>query len=281
MEKFNFRRYNLLLRKQIGESWLRQIVLAVVLIILFYLVLWLFNGIKDDVVMNENPVSDAYITYFITFLKIFVSLGVCSLAIGYQSAHSMPFINSTPDQIAHAVLPATTIEKFAVVLTCALVLSTVEASVAFVIADMLQYLIAGSSTIIDLSAIDVEQLTAYFGDWDIILRLIQNIYWPLIAALLLCSAWFAFCATWAYEKGFIVGIVIIWGTRQILTLFIGTRSDVMSRVTDVVLSHVEDKTTGQFVDTYNEILLWTTVVEVVIAIGLWIWNYYRMKRVKI
>lgn len=278
MKKFDFSRYILVCRKQFVEDWRRQIGFTAVMAILLFFVFWIINWQIDIMKTTNEPDSvldDSAVMF--SWLKIVAFVFVTMLAIGYQSAHSMPFMKSKTLQIAHIVLPATTMEKFFAAETFAFVFSVIEAIVAFFIADTLQYALTGMFTIADIASIPYSGLDYGFNFLEI------DAFLPLVtcsavASLFFHSAWFTLCATFFRKHPFLLGMLIMWGVNQVLSIFGSILPlDLVSEIF-VTMDKISKE---ELVSKFQNILYIAIFSQLVLAIGFWIWSYFRMKKVEL
>lgn len=278
MKKFDFSRYLLVCRKQFVEDWRRQVGFTAVMAILLFFVFWIINWQIDMMTtMNETDSVPGDSAMIFSWLKIVAFVSVTMLAIGYQSAHSMPFMKSKTSQIAHVVLPATTMEKYFAAETFAFVFSVIEAIVAFFIADGLQFALTGRFTIADVASISSPELDNIFHTQE------ANAFLPLVvgfavASLFFHSAWFTLCATFFRKHPFLLGMLIMWGVNQVLSIFGSVLPlDLVSEIF-VTMDKISKE---ELVSKFQNILYIAIFSQLVLAIGFWIWSYFRMKKVEL
>ena len=283
MKKFDFSRYILVCRKQFVEDWRRQIGFTAVMAILLFFVFWIANW-QIDMMMSYNEinsdVSDGSVVFF-SWYKIVMFVAVTMLAIGYQSAHSMPFMKTKTSQIAHVVLPATTMEKYFAAETFAFVFSVIEAMVAFFIADTLQYALTGHFTLAEISS--TSSLIEILRNSGITMNsdnatIISLSVCVIVASLFFHSAWFTFCATLFRKHPFLFGMLILWGANQVLSIFV---SSISFNFLSVIITPLKDMSNAEIMLYFEEILYMLIFGQLVLAMGFWIWSYFRMKKVEL
>lgn len=278
MKNFDLSRYVLVCRKQFVEDWRRQVGFTAVMAILLFFAFWIVNWQIDIMkTTNEtNSVLDDSVAIF-SLLKIVIFVSVTLLAIGYQSAHSMPFMKSKTLQIAHIVLPATTMEKFFAAETFAFVFSVIEAIVAFFIADALQYALTGMFTIADIASIPYSELDRMFNFLEIS-TFLPLVVCSAVASLFFHSAWFTLCATFFRKHPFLLGMLIMWGVNQVLSIF---GSMLPLDLINEIFVTMDQISKEELVSKFQNILYVAIFGQLVLAIGFWIWSYFRMKKVEL
>lgn len=277
MRKFDFSRYILVCRKQFVEDWRRQIGFTAVMAILLFFIFWIVNW-QIGTIQNMTDVPDESMNaLWLSLAKVGTFAGVVLLAIGYQSAHSMPFMKTKTSQIAHVVLPATTLEKYLATETFAFVFSVIEAIVAFFVADGLQYFLTDRFTIADIASISSPELYNVFHNQ------VANTFLPLvictvIASLFFHSAWFTLCATFFRKHPFLLGMLIMWGINQVLSIF---GSMVPLDFYSEIFASIDKMSNEERISQYQTFLYMAIFGQIVLAIGFWIWSYFRMKKVEL
>lgn len=282
MKKFDFSRYLLVCRKQFVEDWRRQVGFTAVMAILLFFIFWIVNWqINMMTAMDEtnSAVSEGSVVFF-SWYKIIMFVAVTILAIAYQSAHSMPFMKTKTSQIAHVVLPATTMEKYFAAETFAFVFSVIEAVIAFFIADALQYALTGHFTLAEVSSTSLIEVLRNSGmtidsDYSVIISLSVCV---IVASLFFHSAWFTFCATLFRKHPFLFGMLILWGANQVLSIFVST---VSFNFLSLIITPLENMTHAETILYFKEILYGLIFGQLAVAIGFWIWSYSRMKKVEL
>lgn len=282
MKKFDFSRYILVCRKQFVEDWRRQVGFTAVMAILFFFIFWIVNW-QINMMMSYNEinsdVSEGSVVFF-SWYKIVMFVAVTMLAIGYQSAHSMPFMKTKTSQIAHVVLPATTMEKYFAAETFAFVFSVIEAVIAFLIADALQYALTDHFTLAEVSLTSLIEVLKISGitmnsDYSVIISLSAC---TIVASLFFHSAWFTFCATLFRKHPFLFGMLILWGANQVLSIFV---SSISFNFLSVIITPLKDMSNAEIMLYFEEILYGLIFGQLAVAIGFWIWSYFRMKKVEL
>lgn len=282
MKKFVFSRYLLVCRKQFADDWHRQMGFTAVMSLLLFFIYWIMNGqinmINGAAMENELQTSTNVLLF--SWVKIAVFVGIVLLAIGYQSAHSMPFMKSKTLQIAHLVLPATTMEKYLAAETFAFVFSIMEAVVAFFVADALQYFLTDRFTIADIASLSSSDAM------DMILASTSSVTGNLftlfvcvaVASLFFHSAWFTFCATLFRKHPFLFGILVMWGVNQVIGVSATTLTmDFMNNM----FSSMQDASADMIAMKMKTLLYVAVFGQLLLAVGFWIWSYFRMKRVEL
>lgn len=279
MKKFDFSRYILVCRKQFVEDWRRQIGFTAVMAILLFFVFWIINWQIDMMTAMDETNSAMSEKSAITFswTKIIAFASVVMLAIGYQSAHSMPFMKSKTSQIVHVVLPATTLEKYLATETFAFVFSVIEAIVAFFIADGLQFALTGRFTIADIASISFSELNNMFNIQEVN-SFLSLVVCTVVASLFFHSAWFTLCATFFRKHPFLLGMLILWGINQVLSIFGSMVS--LDFINEIFAAM--DKMSKNEIMAQLQIFLYIAIFgQLVFAVGFWIWSYFRMKKVEL
>ncbi len=273
MKKFDFSRYLLVCRKQFVEDWRRQVGFTAVMAILLFFIFWIVNWQIDMMTtMNETDTAAIF-----SCVKIVAFVSVTMLAIGYQSAHSMPFMKTKTSQIAHVVLPATTMEKYFAAETFAFVFSVIEAIVAFFIADGLQFALTGRFTIADVASISSPELDNIFHTQE------ANAFLPLVvgfavASLFFHSAWFTLCATLFRKHPFLFGMLIMWGINQVLSIF---GSMISLDIINEIFASMDNMSNEEVLSQFQNILYIAIFSQLALAICFWIRSYFRMKKVEL
>lgn len=277
MKRFSLHRYGLMLHKQVAEDWKRQTAFTAVITIIIFMTFWLMNwlaSIGADTLGSPEAALSARQTF--AFVKFAIVVSVVCLAIGYNSAHSMPFRRSRRTEIAHLVLPASVGEKYAVVLTQALVLPLLECAAAYLIADLLQWAITGIFTTADLvGLLGAPDMPAEMSG------LLSLVIWAVLVSTLLYSAWFTFSATLFRKHPFLFGILILWGIQQVGGSVLFSATGMYSRFEMALSSLLSDMNDLQIIDSVNQISTAMIIAQIVIAVVLWVWSYFRMKRAQI
>jgi len=280
MKKFVFSRYILVCRKQFVDDYRRQIGFTAVMSILLFFIFWLVNWQIGMMQMTEYGDSAVDMADFFSWWKIGAFVGVLMLAIGYQSAHCMPFMKSKTAQIAHTVLPATTLEKYAAVETFAFVFSILEAIVAFFIADGLQYLLNGHFTLAEINSAAMTALQSMFPDSQTFDTMFTLLVLTMVASILFHSAWFTFCATFLRKHPFLFGMLILWGVNQVVSIaFTSFSLNFFSYFSMLVPD--EGKSMEEIIELAQKIFYFAIFGQLALSIGFWIWSYFRMKRVEL
>jgi len=280
MKKFVFSRYILVCRKQFVDDYRRQIGFTAVMSILLFFIFWLVNWQIGMMQMTEYGDSAVDMADFFSWWKIAAFAGVLMLAIGYQSAHCMPFMKSKTAQIAHTVLPATTLEKYAAAETFAFVFSILEAIVAFFIADGLQYLLNGHFTLTEITSAAMTALQSMFPDSQTFDTMFTLLVLTMVASILFHSAWFTFCATFLRKHPFLFGMLILWGVNQVVSIaFTSFSLNFFSYFSMLVPN--EGKSMEEIIELAQKIFYFAIFGQLALSIGFWIWSYFRMKRVEL
>jgi len=280
MKKFVFSRYINVCRKQFIDDFRRQIGFTAVMSILLFFIFWIVNWQIGMAQMTEYSDSAVDMTAFFSWWKIAAFVGVVMLAIGYQSAHCMPFMKSKTAQIAHTVLPATTLEKYAAAETFAFVFSILEAVAAFFIADGLQYLLNGHFTLTEISSADMSALQLMFPDIQTFDYMFTLLILTMVASIFFHSAWFTFCATFLRKHPFLFGILILWGVNQIVSIAFSSISlNFLSYFNMMVPA--DGMNFEEIFEKAKTIFYVAIFGQLALSIGFWIWSYFRMKRVEL
>lgn len=281
MNCFSLRRYGLLMKKQLIETRRRQLLFTIVLTLILFMTFWLVNwmsGLDASLYGSDESLSMARAAFAVTKFAIFIS--ITCLAIGYNSAHSMPFMRTRQRQTAYMTLPASMGEKYAVIQTHAFLLSLIEALIAGAVADGLQQAVTGISTIADLSHINWASLIASGMpvEFEGIFRLGL---WSMAASVLLYSAWFTFAATLFRKHPFLFGLLIIWGVQQIFSTVLFAETGMMQTMMETIGQTMEQFTSSEIFGSLHRIGLASIIGQAALALILWVWSYIRLKRAQL
>ena len=277
MKKFDFSRYILLCRKQFVEDYRRHIIFTAVMSTVLFFLLWFVNWQLSmlEMTMDTGFTSGADLT-FLSWLKIFYFLFVLMLVIGYQSAHCMPFMRTKTAQISYIMLPATTFEKYAVAQTFAFGFSILEAIIAFFVADGLQYAINSHFTLAEIFSSDVRNILTMTLLQGSVIPDKMMVFGCLLpfTSLFIFSAWYTLCATLFRKHPFLFGTLILLGINQVLSMVYSIiYSNMMVTDVEVDINSILERT--------SIVLAIIVIVQFVLAVCLWMWSYFRMKRVEL
>lgn len=277
----SFIRYELVLRKQMVEDWKRHVLFTLVMMLIFFMTFWSVNWIVGMMPETESAMSGSDIdvkSLISVIYKFAIFIGVTSIAVAYQSAHSMPFMRSKGLQTQHAVLPASNVEKYGVVLTVSLVISALESVIALLIADLFQYLMTGLSFFSQFSSVDFELLLKTVPDVALVRQIVTLLICVSVMSIFLSSGWFTLSATVFRKHPFLMGVLIYWGISQLLNIALYSYSQYLMNFLTMVSAHFQGITDVEALHELRNASIVLFVAMAVLTLVFWFWGYKRMSK---
>lgn len=266
------------------EDWKRHVLFTLVLMLVFFMMFWSVNWMVGMMPELESAMPGSDISIPMLFSVIYKSaifFGVTSIAVAYQSAHSMPFMRSKGLQTQHAVLPASNVEKYGVVLTVSLVISVLESVVASLMADMFQYLMTDISFFSQLSAVDFEFLLKDAPDPVLAQQIVSLLIWIFVMSIFLSSGWFTLSATVFRKHPFLMGVLIYWGVSQLLNIAMFSYSQYLMNFITMISAHFQGITDVEALLELRNASIVLFVAMAVLTFGFWFWGYKRMSKAEL
>lgn len=277
MKTFSFRKYLTLLRSSLLVDWKAHMVFAVLLILLFYVFFLFYNTLANATVAGMSSDEMMINLGVYGFLKIIIILFIVAVVVGFSSAHSVYFLGTQNSAYSSIMRPATKVERFAVVMTRSFLISVIDAFIAFVIADLLQWITTGNFPVDYYGDIDwnyVSQTNALPDGTEVLLH--KGIA-AATTSILFCSAWFSFCATTFSRHPFIFGMLLLWVMAQLVSLaifFIIGFSAVLDYWEE---KGIDDIGKTLIITKLDSFTTWVIALLALASIFFWIVSYVRMK----
>ena len=270
-------RYILTLRYQLALDWKRQLAFTGTLTVLLFMIFWVMSWVTGSADASIDPASQRTVQGMYAFVKILAALTLLSLAIGYNSAHSMPFMSSKTAHIAYLTLPASTAVKYAVTQTRALLLSLVETLLALLLSELFVYLLTGIWSMGSYFAIDWDTFSPT-GNSASLHTLFNLIIWICAVMTLLYSAWFTLCATLFRRHPFLYGVLILWGVQQLFQVASIAAFPSLAGLFDGIASSFSGVRTIDALIPYG---YWAIAALLLLSLLLWLISYHRLRRAAI
>lgn len=279
MKNFSFRKYIVLVRSSMIVEWKTHIMFGVMLTLLFYICLLLYNHLAK-ISVAELPNEEMMVKLGIYgFMKILILFSIISLAVGYFSAQTVYYFSTPNTKYASIMQPASKLELFAVMVTRSFLISVIEAFCAFIIADLLQWATTGDFPVDYYGSIDweyVHRTRALPKGTDI---LFEKVIATAVIGVLFCSSWFSLCATLFRRHPFIFGMLLLWVMTQIVSValfvVVGFSTD-LRQWTDNGMYEIDLALLLPKLDKFTNIVLAMLSFATIL---FWATSYIRIKKV--